>query len=136
MKKLSLLALLFCLSVLADPGKIYLANAVIDPEAPEINSIGAVCSLSSAGTRLYVVQPESNFTPKDRESAKALGIIFRGNIPPNAYLIEAGESAIAALKQRFSILYAGEFLPEYKLLYPGANEVSVSAVGEEELHPV
>ena len=136
MKKLSLLALLFCLSVLADPGKIYLANAVIDPEAPEINSIGAVCSLSSAGTRLYVVQPESNFTPKDRESAMALGIIFRGNIPPNAYLIEAGESELAALKQRFSILYAGEFLPEYKLLYPGANEVSVSAVGEEELHPV
>ena len=33
MKKLSLLALLFCLSVLADPGKIYLANAVIDPDS-------------------------------------------------------------------------------------------------------
>ena len=137
MKKLSLLALLFCLSVLADPGKIYLAKATIDPTAPAVNSLQtSVCSLSSAGTRLYVVQPESNFTAEERIEVEKLGIIFRGIFPPNAYLVEAGERNLITLKEKFSILYAGEFLPEYKLLYSGADEASVDAAGEEIAYPV
>ncbi len=137
MKKLALLTAFISLSLLADPGKIRLIKATIDPAAPTVQSQQApVCSLSADGTRFYIVQPESNFTPEEREEAKALGIIFRGNIPPNAYIVEAGEQEIAALKQRFSILYAGEYLPEYKLLYPGADEVSLNAAGEEKYYPV
>ena len=137
MKKLSLLALLFCLSVFADPGLIRLAKATIDPTAPAVNSLQtSVCSLSSAGTRLYVVQPESNFTAEERIEVEKLGIIFRGIFPPNAYLVEAGERNLITLKEKFSILYAGEFLPEYKLLYSGADEASVDAAGEEIAYPV
>ena len=137
MKKLALLTAFVSLSLLADPGKIRLIKATIDPGAPTVQSQQApVCSLSADGTRFYIVQPESNFTPEEREAAKALGVIFRGNIPPNAYIVEAGEKEIAALKQRFSLLYAGEYLPEYKLLYPGADEVSLNAAGEEKYYPV
>ena len=137
MKKLPLLVSLFSLSLFADPGLIKLAKATIDPTAPTCNNFqSSVCSLSSAGTRLYIVQPETNFTDEERVRVEKLGIIFRGNIPPNAYLVEASERDLAALLEEFSILYAGEYLPEYKLLYQGADETGVNAAGEEISYPV
>ncbi|MBO4552916.1 S8 family serine peptidase [bacterium] len=132
MKKLPLFLALFSVSLFADPGLIKLAKATIDPAASAVNSLQtSVCSLSSAGTRLYVVQPETNFTDDERIEVEKLGIIFRGIFPPNAYLVEAGERNLITLKEKFSILYAGEFLPEYKLLYSGADEASIDAAGEE-----
>ena len=137
MKKIALSLTLFTVSLFADPGLIRLAKATIDPTAPAVNSLQtSVCSLSSAGTRLYVVQPESNFTDEERIEVEKLGIIFRGIFPPNAYLVEAGERNLITLKEKFSILYAGEFLPEYKLLYSGADESSVDAAGEETAYSV
>ena len=129
-----LIALTFCFSaaiVFADPGLICLANGTIDPSVPSVMSIEEpVCSPSDNGTRLYIVQPEKNFIPSERETVKELGIRFQGNIPPNAYILEATEKGIADLKAAFSILYVGEFLPEYKLLYPGSDEASIDAEGE------
>ena len=137
MKKIALSLTLFTVSLFADPGLIRLAKATIDPTAPAVNSLQTrICSLSSAGTRLYIVQPETNFTDEERTEVEKLGIIFRGNIPPNAYLVEASERNMASLKEEFSILYAGEFLPEYKLLYQGADEESVNVSGEEISYPV
>lgn len=137
MKKLPLLLSLLALSLFADPGQIRLAKATIDPAALTVNSPQTrICSLSSAGTRLYIVQPETNFTAEERVEVEKLGIIFRGNIPPNAYLVEAGEENILTLKEQFAILYAGEYLPEYKLLYPGADEAGVNVSGEEISYPV
>ncbi len=137
MKKLALFTALVSLAALADPGEIRLIKATIDPSSPTVSVLRSpVCSPSIDGTRFYIVQPEKNFTPEEREAARSLGIIFRGNIPPNAYVVEAGETEIAALKRRFSILYAGEYLPEYKLLYPGAGEESLNSAGEEKYHSV
>ena len=137
MKKLALFTAFISLTLLADPGKIRLIKATIDPTSPTVNSLQApVCTPTADGTRLYIVQPESNFTPEEREAVKALGINFLGNIPPNAYIVEANETALADLKERFSILYAGEYLPEYKMTYPGAGEASVNAVGGEKYYPV
>ena len=137
MKKLAFFAAFISLTLLADPGKIRLIKATIDPTSPTVNSLQApVCTPTADGTRLYIVQPESNFTPEEREAVKALGINFLGNIPPNAYIVEANETALADLKERFSILYAGEYLPEYKMTYPGAGEASVNAVGGEKYYPV
>ena len=137
MKKLALLTAFISLTLLADPGKIKLIKATIDPGAPAVNSLQApVCTPTADGTRIYIVQPLCNFTPEEREEVKALGVTIQGNIPPNAYFVEAGESELAALKERFSLLYVGEYLPEYKMTYPGAAIASVSAAGEEEYHPV
>ena len=137
MKKLALFTALVSLSLIADPGEIRLIKATIDPSSPTVSSLRSpVCSPTQDGTRFYIVQPEKNFTPEERAEAESCGVIFRGNIPPNAYTVEAKESGIEALKRRFSILYAGEYLPEYKLLYPGADEESLNANGEETYHPV
>ncbi len=137
MKKIALYLALFSVSLFADPGLIKLAKATIDPAAQKADSFQAsVCSVSSAGTRLYIVQPETNFTDEERAEIEKLGLIFRGNIPPNAYLAEAAERDIAELKERFSLLYVGEFLPEYKLLYQGADEANLNSAGEEISRPV
>ena len=75
MKKFPLLISLFSLSLFADPGLIKLAKATIDPTAPTANSFQtSVCSFSSAGTRLYIVQPETNFTAEERTEVEKLGI--------------------------------------------------------------
>ncbi|MBR6463100.1 S8 family serine peptidase [bacterium] len=136
MKKIIILTALTSFSIFADPGLIMLEKATIDPTVPTVNNKASVCSPSTFGTSLYIVQPEVNFTAEERREAEKLGIIFRGNIPPNAYLVEASEKDLAVLKEKFSLLYAGEYLPEYKLLYPGADEASVNAVGEEISYPV
>ena len=136
MKKLSLLVVLLSLAALADPGKIRLLTATIDPSAPSVNAISEpVCLLSCEGTRLYIIQPETNFTPEEKKAVEALGAKFQGNIPPNAYIVEAGEKELAAVKEKFTLLYAGEFLPEYKLLYvPGGAERVESVGGGEDTY--
>ena len=132
MKKLAFLTALISLSLLADPGQIRLVNAVIDPSNPSVNACAEpVCSLSPEGTRLYIIQPETNFTPEEKKAVEALGAKFQGNIPPNAYIVEAGEKALLAVKEKFPLLYAGEFLPEYKLLYLPGGAPSVASVGGE-----
>ena len=130
MKKLSVLVVLLSLAALADPGKIRLLTATIDPSAPSVNAYSEpVCSLSGEGTRLYIIQPETNFTPEEKAEVESLGAKFQGNIPPNAYIVEAGEKELAAVKEKFSLLYAGEFLPEYKLLYVPGGAERVASVG-------
>ncbi|MBR4820467.1 S8 family serine peptidase [bacterium] len=117
---------------LADPGLIRLTRGTIDPASSYIMSLKKpVCSPSATGTRLYIVQPEKNFIPSEREAVKEIGIRFQGNIPPNAYIVEATEKGIVDLKSAFPILYIGEFLPEYKLLYNGNDETYFNADGHK-----
>ena len=116
MKKL-LLLFLITLSALADPGKIELAKTTIDANSAKVMSVAAqepVCAPSPAGTRLYLAQPERNFTQEEQSSVTDLGLSFYGFVPPNAYILEGTEEQIAELKGNFSFIYLGEFLPEYK----------------------
>ena len=116
MKKL-LLLLVMTLSALADPGKIELAKTTIDANSASVMSVAAqepVCSPSTAGTRLYLAQPERNFTPEEQSRVTDLGLSFYGFVPPNAYILEGTEEQIAELKENYSFVYLGEFLPEYK----------------------
>ncbi|MBR5900807.1 S8 family serine peptidase [bacterium] len=116
MKKL-LLLFLITLSALADPGKIELAKTTIDANSAKVMSVAAqepVCAPSPAGTRLYLAQPERNFTQEEQSSVTDLGLSFYGFVPPNAYILEGTEEQIAELKGIFSFIYLGEFLPEYK----------------------
>ena len=116
MKKLLFLCLI-PLAALADPGKIELAKATLDTHGAKITSVAAqepVCAPSPAGTRLYLAQPERNFTQAERKAVTDLGLSFYGHVPPNAYVLEGTEKQISELKVNFSFLYLGEFLPEYK----------------------
>ena len=116
MKKL-LLLFLITLSALADPGKIELAKTTIDANNAKVMSVAAqepVCAPSPAGTRLYLAQPERNFTQEEQSSVTDLGLSFYGFVHPNAYILEGTEEQIAELKGIFSFIYLGEFLPEYK----------------------
>ncbi|MBR4821516.1 S8 family serine peptidase [bacterium] len=112
MKKLLFLFLL-PLAVLADPGKIELAKATLDASKARLMDVAAQTP-SPSGTRLYLAQPVKNFTIEERKAVTDLGLSFYGHVPPNAYVLEGTEKQISELKENFSFLYLGEFLPEYK----------------------
>ncbi|MBR5945483.1 hypothetical protein IKZ80_00170, partial [bacterium] len=116
MKKL-LFLLLLPLSALADPGKIELAKATLDTSSASVMSAmqqEPVCAPSTAGTRLYLAQPETNFTAEELEAVSELGLRVYGHVPPNAYILEGTEEQIAKLRADIDFIYLGEFLPEYK----------------------
>ncbi len=116
MKNLLFLFLL-PLFALADPGRIELAKAAVDPTSlslPSALGLEPACSPSMAGTRLYLAQPERNFTAPEKNAVTDLGLSFYGHVPPNAYILEGTEAQIAELREKFSFLYLGEFLPEFK----------------------
>lgn len=116
MKKIVLFTLLAAsLGAIADPGLIYLRETVIDPSEASIQNIAEpVCVPTASGKSQYLIQPEKNFTTEETKQIKRLGITFIGCVPPNAYHILASQKELEALKNNFQLLYAGEFLPEYK----------------------
>ena len=116
MKKL-LFLFLIPLSAFAAPGKIELAKVTLDTSSASIMSAvqqEPVCAPSAAGTRLYLAQPETNFTSDELEVVSELGLRVYGHVPPTAYILEGTEEQIANLKDKFAFIYVGEFLPEYK----------------------
>ena len=121
MIKLSLTSLIIAflaMSVFADPGLIRLAKGTIDPTAPKVSAVeSSVSTFSSEGTCLYIVQPEKNFSDREKRAVEKLGVRFQGYIPPNAYLLEMRSKQKSGLEEKFKILYCEEFKPEYKLLY-------------------
>ena len=64
--------------------------------------------------KIYLIQPEKNFTNKERADIKETGVNFIGFVPPNAYIVLATPENIDALEEKYPLLYLGEYLPEYK----------------------
>lgn len=132
-KALFAFVLTVALTSLADPGKIELAKTTLDTANASIMSTvprEPVCLPSPAGTRLYLAQPETNFTPEEQEAIKELGLSFYGHVPPNAYILEGTEEQIDRLKELFSFVYLGEFLPEYKTVCELDNGIFGAASAE------
>ena len=122
MKKLFAVLLLFsfCLPLLADPGLIRLANAVIDPSSPKIAGAETIGSSPTAeGQYQFIVQPERNFSATDMQEIAALGLKKIGLIPPNAYIFLASKDQIKTLEEIFPLIYCGEYKPEYKIVSLG-----------------
>lgn len=115
MRKLTIILIFAAVAALADPGLILLRETVIDPsEAAVQNAAMPVCAPTVSGKSQYLIQPEKNFTVEETRRIMRLGITFIGCVPPNAYHILASPKELEALKNNFKLLYAGEFLPEYK----------------------
>ena len=115
MRKLTIILIFAAVAALADPGLILLRETVIDPsEAAVQNAAMPVCAPTVSGKSQYLIQPEKNFTVEETKRIMRLGITFIGCVPPNAYHILASTEELEALKKSFQLLYAGEFLPEYK----------------------
>ena len=116
MKKTFLLLLSFVsLSVLADPGLIRLRETVIDPESAVLSAVSEPkCAPTSNGKFQYILQPAQNFDEDELEVVESLGVEIVGFFPPNAYHVLCSGEELETLKSQFEILYAGEYLPEYK----------------------
>ncbi|MBO4554059.1 S8 family serine peptidase [bacterium] len=129
MKKLFLIPLLSgALTVAADPGPILLRNGVVNSSAASIAAKGkAFCEPYADGCYQYLIQPEKNFTNKDRANLEEAGVEFIGFIPPNAYIVLATPENISALEEKYTLLYVGEYLPEYKNGLPAETIYGVSS---------
>ena len=127
MKKL-LFCLILPLFALADPGRIELATTTIDASrAATLFANEPVCEASSVGTRLYLAQPENNFSPEELDLISELGLRVYGHVPPNAYILEGTEAQVSALKARLPFIYLGEFLPEFKKVCELDDEICGAA---------
>ena len=124
----ALLFLISSLSLLADPGVIRLRDNTIDPKDPSLQSVAEPkCAPTVSGKYQYIVQPKKNFNFTELKAVESLGVKITGFFPPNAYLALATPSEIDNLKARFEIIYAGEYLPEYKTgRYQSAKIASIS----------
>ena len=133
MKKTILLSLLLgALTLAADPGLIRLRNGVVN--SASLSFMSKEKSFSepdSLGRRQYLIQPEKNFTNKERTDIKESGVAFIGFVPPNAYIVLATPENIGALEEKYPLLYVGEYLPEYKNGIPSATIYSVSSANTE-----
>ncbi len=115
MKKILIPLLLGALISAADPGLIRLRDVTLDPSAPNVAAKGEKrCAPDSGGRYQYLIQPEKNFTNKERAALKDEGIAFIGFVPPNAYVILAVPENLEKLEEKHPLLYVSEYLPEYK----------------------
>ena len=130
MKKfLLLLSLLTAAAVFANPGLIKLSETVIDPAAPSVAGTASLtCAPTALGEYQFIVQPEKNFDAKELGTVNALGLKVIGHLPPNAYIMLGTKEGLEKLKLNFNILFASEYLPEYKCAALFKNKVS--ALGE------
>ena len=89
MKKIFLILLATAaLSALADPGLIKLREFEIDPSAASVNSVSETqCAPTSSGEYQFIVQPEKNFSAKEREAISEMGLKIVGFLPPTAYIM-------------------------------------------------
>ena len=124
----SLLFLISSLSLLADPGVIRLRDNTIDPNDPAIQSTAEPkCYPTASGKYQYIVQPKRNFSFTELKTVESLGVKITGFFPPNAYLALAAPDEISNLKTQFEIIYASEYLPEYKVVsYQSAKIAAMS----------
>ena len=124
-KTFTLLLLAASISAFADPGLIRLRENVIDPSAPQMQSVlTPECQSTAAGKYQYLIQPDKNFSTEEMKLIEDAGIVFVGIIPPNAYQILAGTKELEALKEQYELLYVGEYLPEYKST--GASRIAMA----------
>ena len=116
MKKSILITLLLgTLVSAADPGLIRLRDVSLDPSAPSIMAKGEkLCSPDRNGCYQYLIQPEKNFTNKERAALEEAGVSFIGFVPPNAYIVLATPENLKRLEEKHTLLYVSEYLPEYK----------------------
>ena len=131
MKKLSigLFVWILGLSLFADPGVICLRDNTIDPASPKLQSQAEpVCFPTASGQYQFIVQPAKNFSVEETKQIEGLGIKFIGTVPPNAYIVLASREELGSLKERFSILFSCEYLPEYKM----ENKTKLSVASKDE----
>ena len=116
MKKSILITLLLgALVSAADPGLIRLRDVSLDPSAPSIMAKGEkLCAPDRNGCYQYLIQPEKNFTNKERAALEEAGVSFIGFVPPNAYIVLATPENLKRLEEKHTLLYVSEYLPEYK----------------------
>ncbi|MBR5624524.1 S8 family serine peptidase [bacterium] len=126
-KIIALLALFAAGTLLAEPGLIRLRGKVIDPKAPVLAALGKSASTpDSKGRSQYIVQPKALFKNEERAMIREAGIVFLGFIPPDAYIILAGEKELADLEKMFPLNYCCEYLPEFKIGVSGTKLFSLT----------
>lgn len=127
-KSLLPLLLLFAFSAAADPGLIRLRETVIDPSAASVQSVAEpACAPTASGKFQFIIQPALNFDVDDTELIESMGVEFTGFFPPNAYHVLATKEQLEDLKENFDLLYAGEYLPEYKTSSSSMKTMSAKA---------
>ena len=128
MKRILVPLLLGALISAADPGLIRLRDVTLDPSAPNVAAKGEKrCAPDSGGRYQYLIQPEKNFTNKERAALKDEGIAFIGFVPPNAYVILAAPENLEKLEEKHPLLYVSEYLPEYKNGLPADRSFSAGS---------
>lgn len=119
--------------VIADPGIIQLQETSIDAsQLSVLENQELISSPTSTGKNQFIIQPQKNFSSQEFSEINSIGISLIGIIPPNAYIMLASKEDVALLKNRFDLLYAGEYLPEYKTEMTFVKSLSISD-GKEEL---
>ena len=119
--------------VIADPGIIQLQETSIDAsQLSVLENQKLISSPTSTGKYQFIIQPQKNFSSQEFSEINSIGISLIGIIPPNAYIMLASKENVALLKNRFDLLYAGEYLPEYKTEMTFFKSLSISD-GKEEL---
>ena len=119
--------------VIADPGIIQLQETSIDAsQLSVLENQELISSPTSTGKYQFIIQPQKNFSSQEFSEINSIGISLIGIIPPNAYIMLASKEDVALLKNRFDLLYAGEYLPEYKTEMAFVKSLSISD-GKEEL---
>lgn len=126
-KIIAVLALFTAGTLLAEPGLVRLRGKVIDPKAPVLAALGkSAAAPDSDGRSQYIVQPAALFKNNERAMIRDSGIVFLGFIPPDAYIILAGEKELSALEKKFPLNYCGEYLPEFKIGVSGSKLFSLT----------
>ena len=127
-KSLFLSLLLISLAVLADPGPVRLRENVIDVRNAGILSVSEMkCAPTTQNEYQFIVQPAKNFSFEEMQVVEDMGIVVTDFFPPNAYHMLATMEELEDLKARFEILYAGEYLPEYKTSSASAEVMSMKS---------
>ena len=127
-KSLLLLFLLISPAVLADPGPIRLRETCICPGSPAVSAVlEPQCAPTSEGKFQYILQPAKNFDDDELLIVESLGVEIIGYFPPNAYHVLSTKEQLEDLKTRFELLYAGEYLPDYKTSRASLQTMSAKA---------
>ena len=128
MKRILIPLLLGALVSAADPGLIRLRDVSLDPSAPSIMAKGEkLCAPNRNGCYQYLIQPEKNFTNKERSALEEAGVSFIGFVPPNAYIVLASPEDLKGLEEKHTLLYVSEYLPEYKNGVPAGRFFSAGS---------
>jgi Subtilisin-like serine proteases len=118
--------------VIADPGIIQLQETSIDASQSSIlANPELISSPTSSGKHQFIIQPKKNFSSQELGEINSIGISLIGIIPSNAYIMLASKEDVALLKNRFELIYAGEYLPEYKTEMAFVKAFSMSDGKEE-----